>query len=89
MNGKRRSVLSTVGLSAALLIYSNVDAWIELRTRRAAPDRVNFSHLAMLGLVLAWGWADRLTARDLGVNIGGLGRSLGWGSRPGWVGPCW
>jgi membrane protease YdiL (CAAX protease family) len=74
-----RQVLSTAALSAALVAYSNVDAWLELRANRPVPARVNFSHLSVLACVLAWAGADRLTLRDLGIRSGTVGRSLGWG----------
>src|SRR6266542_806663 len=83
---KASSLLSTVGLCGALLAYSNADALLELRTQRLAPARLNPGHLAMLAFVLSWGWAERLTLRDLGLQIRGIGRSLGWGLAVGVVG---
>jgi membrane protease YdiL (CAAX protease family) len=79
LSDKQRSILSTTVLSAALLAYSNVDAWLELRATPAAVRRVNYSHLSVLAFVLAWGWAERLKPQDLGVHVAGIGRSLGWG----------
>jgi len=76
---KRSSLLSTAGLAAALVSYANADAWLELRTQRPAPARINWSHLSFLAFVLAWAWAERLTARDLGLHSTGVGRSAGWG----------
>lgn len=81
-----RSALSTAGLTAALIAYSNVDAWLELRASRPVPARVNFSHLSVLACVLAWAWADRLTLRDLGIRSSTVGRSLGWGLAAGALG---
>ena len=75
----RSSLLSTAGLCGALLAYSNIDAWLELRANRLAPARVNLSHLAVLAFVLSWGWAERLSLRELGLQINGMRRSLGYG----------
>jgi membrane protease YdiL (CAAX protease family) len=78
-DGRTRSLLSTAAQSTALVAYSNVDAWLELRATPAAVRRVNYSHLSVLALVLAWGWAERLSPRELGIFGPGAGRSLGWG----------
>ena len=83
---KRRALLSTLGLSALLVAYSNVDAWLELRTRRPVPARVNCSHLSVLAFALAWASAERLTVRNLGIHTAGIGRSLGWGLAAGIAG---
>ena len=74
-----RSILSTVGLSAALVAYANADAWLEERTMRPLPDRVNLSHLSVLAFVLAWASAERISLRDLGIARTGARRSLRWG----------
>jgi len=66
-------------MAAGLLAYSNADAWLELRVRRPVPDRVNWSHLAVLACVLAWASAERFTARELGLHAVEMGRSLRWG----------
>ena len=84
--GTRRSIVSTVGLAAGLVAYSNADAWLELRASRDIPDRVNWSHLAVLAAVLAWASAERFSPRDLGVQFAGIGRSLGWGLLAGTAG---
>lgn len=86
MDGKGRTFLSTVGLSAALVAYSNFDAWLELRTKRAVPDRINLSHLSVLAAVLAWAWSDRLGPSDIGLQPAGFRRSLGWGLAAGVAG---
>src|SRR5436190_22018788 len=86
MMGTRRSIVSTVGLAAGLVAYSNADAWLELRASREVPDRVNWSHLAVLAAVLAWASAERFSPRDLGVQFAGIGRSLGWGLLAGTAG---
>src|SRR6266542_6013332 len=86
MVGTRRSIVSTIGLAAGLVAYSNADAWLELRANREGPDRVNWSHLAVLAGVLAWASAERFRPRDLGVQFAGIGRSLGSGLLAGIVG---
>ena len=82
----RSSLLSTAGFCGALLAYSNVDAWLEPRANRLAPARVNLSHLAVLAFVLSWGWAERLSLRELGLQVTGIRRSLGYGLAAGVVG---
>jgi len=86
LDGRRRSLLSTAVLSTALVAYSNVDAWLELRATPAAVHRVNYSHLSVLAFVLAWGWAERLNPRELGLFAPGISRSMGWGLAAGILG---
>ncbi|MPZ14372.1 MAG: CPBP family intramembrane metalloprotease [Chloroflexi bacterium] len=78
----RREATSTAVLTAALLAYANADAWIAERRERAerwagagVQTSLNPIHLTVLAFVLAWAFADRLTARDLGIGAQGLTRS--------------
>lgn len=74
-----RQALSTLGLAAGLISYSNAAGWIYMRTERKAPTDLNPSHLAMLACVLSWAAAERHSLRELGLGRRGIGRSAGWG----------
>jgi membrane protease YdiL (CAAX protease family) len=75
----RREGVTTVALVGALLAYANGSAWLATRREQELSTGINFAHLAMLGLTVAWAAAERLPPRELGLGRRALGRSLGWG----------
>ncbi len=70
---------STLALVALLLGYANGDAWRYARRGQSLSAETNFTHLGVLGLVLAWAACERLGLRELGLGREGLGRGLLWG----------
>jgi membrane protease YdiL (CAAX protease family) len=85
--GRRaREGASTLALIAVLLAYANGDAWRFARRGHTLSPETNYTHLAMLGGVLLWALADRLSGCELGLGRRHLGRGLLWGTAVGLLG---